>query len=122
MTHSADSLRLELLAPAAAPAHTTVAFTLRAHNTAARTFELYLRGREIAFDIIVLDAQGSHVWRRLKGEMIPAILRLEPLAPYAALELVAEWSGGEAGDYTAYGELLTDGEPLRSPPVILRLR
>jgi hypothetical protein len=122
MKHSADSLRLELLAPVSARAYEPVAFTLRAHNTTARTLELCLRGREIAFDIVIADAQGRHVWRRLDGEMIPAILRLEALAPHAALELAAQWSGGEAGDYTAYGELLTDGDPLRSPPVRLRLR
>jgi hypothetical protein len=122
MSESSDSLRLQLQAPADAAAHSPVSFRLRAENTTDRTLELYLRGREIAFDIVVLDERGGEVWRRLEGAVIPAILRLEPLAPGAALELGTEWDGAPPGDYTAHAELLTDGAPLRTPSVHLRLR
>jgi hypothetical protein len=123
-----DSLRLSLGVPAHSAAGTPVPFTLTVENVSGRPLDLYLRGRTIAFDIVVLDSAGVPVWRRLEGEMIPAILRLDALAPGQLLELSDQWDQRDnagrpasAGDYTAYGEVLTEGAPLRTPHVTLRI-
>jgi hypothetical protein len=105
-----------------------VSITLRAENIGGRPLELYLRGRTIAFDVVVARADGEAVWRRLEGEVIPAILRLEVLTPGQVLELGAEWdqrtNGGApvgAGSYEVRGLLLTDAEPWETPPATLRI-
>jgi hypothetical protein len=68
------------------------------------------------------------VWRRLAGEVIPAVVQLRTLAPGEVLELRAEWDGRPArgapapGDYWVRGLLLTDGpEPLATPAAGLRI-
>jgi hypothetical protein len=65
---------------------------------------------------------GALVWRRLEGEVVPAILRLEQLAPGAELALEAIWDGRDQagrvlppGSYSLRGEVLTDGTPLVTP-------
>jgi hypothetical protein len=123
-----DSLRLSLGVPAHSAAGTPVPFTLTIENVSGRPLDLYLRGRTIAFDIVVLDSAGIAIWRRLEGEIIPAVLRLEILAPGQLLDLSDEWDQRDdagrpvsAGRYTAYGEVLTEGPPLRTPTVTLRI-
>ena len=120
---SVDSLRLELRIPTEARVGSTVPITLRVENVGDRPVDLYLRGRTIAFDIIVRRKAGEVVWRRLENEIIPAILRLETLAPGQVLELHAEWSPAvPPGSYALEGAVLTDGPELRTPPVTLRVR
>ena len=123
-----DSLRLSLVIPTQVRSGERVPITLRAENIGARPLELYLRGRTIAFDVVVTREGGEVVWRRLEGEVIPAILRLEVLAPGQVLELRAEWDqrtndgvpvGG--GSYVVRGLLLTDAEPWETPPATLRI-
>jgi hypothetical protein len=127
-TTLSDSLRLSLGAPARSATGTPLPYTLTVENVSGRALDLYLRGRTIAFDIVVLNTAGVPVWRRLEGEVIPAILRLETLAPGQLLELSDRWDQRDnagrtvpAGDYSAYGEVLTEGAPLRTPNVTLRI-
>jgi hypothetical protein len=110
-----ESLRFEINAPPQVRAGEQVPVTLRVTNSGKNPFELYLRGRPVAFDIIVARASGEIVWRRLEGETVAAILQVRVLAPGESLELKDEWkqrtNGGElveAGDYTLHGVLLTD--------------
>jgi hypothetical protein len=124
-----DSLRLRLVAPNEIRAGETLPLTLRAENTADRPLDLYLRGRSIAFDVIVTRADGAVVWRRLEGEIIPAIIQLRTLAPREVMELRADWnqrtSRGRqvgAGLYSVRGVLLTDGPtPLQTDAIALRI-
>jgi hypothetical protein len=72
--------------------------------------DVYLRGRAITIDVEVTRADGAVVWRRLEGEMIPAIVHLRTLAPGERLEVETTWdqraTGGKAvepGDCVAAG-------------------
>lgn len=126
---AADSLRLDLELPAQARAGAELSITLRVRNVTNRPLDLTLRGRTIAFDIVVTRADGSTAWRRLQDEIIPAIIQLRTLAPGEAFALRTEWSQrtntGELvgpGTYMVQGFLLTDSpQPLKSPAVALRI-
>ena len=126
---AADSLRLRLDVPAGVRAGAPVPIVLRVENVSPRPVELYLRGRTIAFDVVVARADGGVVWRRLEDEVIPAVVQVRALAPNETLELRAEWdqrtargAAVPAGEYVARGLLLTDRpEPLETPPVPLRI-
>lgn len=105
-----------------------VAITVRAENITARSLDLYLTGRPIAFDLIVTDLTGAVVWRRLEGEVIAAALRIETLAPGDTLELTDTWdqrtNAGEPvvpGAYTVRGEILAEDQPLVTPSRTLRI-
>lgn len=124
-----DSLRLVLELPARVPVGAPVRIGLRVENVSGRPLDLYLRGRAIAFDLIVRRAEdGAVVWRRLEGAILPAILRLERLGPGEALQLEDMWdqrtNAGERvmpGAYSVRGELLTERDPLRTPAAFLRI-
>jgi len=124
-----DSLRLELRAPAEVRQREPVRVTLLLRNESAKPIELHLLGRTIAWDLVVSDTTGRVVWRRLEGAAVPAILRLEPLAPGQELTFTGEWdqrtSSGqpvEPGEYSLHATLPTDApEPLRTPTVKLRI-
>lgn len=127
-SHSADSLRLRVEVPAEVVAGETVPIALRVENLTERTLTLYLTGRTIAFDVIVERSGGPRVWRRLEGEVVQSILRLDTLGPGEALVLEDSWdqrsNAGEAvlpGEYRIHGELLTEGEPLVFPAEPLRI-
>jgi len=102
---------------------------VRVANTGAGPIELYLRGREPTFDVIVSGPGGDVVWSRLEGEIVQAILRLETLGPGEAMELHQEWdqrdNSGllvEPGRYTVKAVVLTDGTMvLESPEVALEI-
>jgi hypothetical protein len=124
-----DSLLLSLLVPPEVGPLEAVPIRLRVVNRTERSLELYLRGRTIAFELMITGADDGLVWNRLHGEMVPAILRLEVLAAGATLELEHTWdqrsNTGAAvapGTYTVCAELLTEGEPLRPPPASIRIR
>ena len=126
-----DSLRLRLEVPREARLGATVPITLRVENVTDRPLELYLRGRTIAFDIIVARADdGAVVWRRLEDEVIQGIVQLHVLAPGETMELRAMWDQRTkrgrrvgAGAYTVRGLLLTDEPtPLETSAVPLRIR
>lgn len=123
-----DSLRLWLELPEQVSAGEPVPVTFRVENISDGPLDLYLTGRPIAFDLIVEDEGGTVVWRRLEDQVIPAILRIETLAPGERLELDDTWdqrsNAGEPvapGAYTVRGELLTEQEPLVTPAVPLRI-
>jgi hypothetical protein len=123
-----DTLRLRIQAPDHVPAGEPIPISLHLENISDRTLDLYLRGRTITFDLVVADAAGEVVWRRLEGEVIPAILRIEPLPAGESLTLEASWDQRtNAGDpvdpgmYTVYGELLTESDPLATPTEWLRI-
>ncbi len=114
-----DSLRVELIVPERVRAGETVRFTLQVQNVSARTFDLYLRGRESTFDIQVTGVAGVLVWERLAGAVMPAIVHIRALAPRKRFELIAEWDQRDnkgrplgVGEYSARGLLLVEGAPL----------
>ena len=111
-----DGVQVSMVVPDRVTSGNRVPLVIRLTNVSASPIELYLRGREITFDIVITDASGSEVWRLLQGDPIPAILQLRALAPGEALELTHEWDqqtrrGGQAaeGRYTVRAEVLTDG-------------
>lgn len=123
-----DSLRLWLEVPDQVRAGESVPVTLRVENVTDRTLNLHLTGRTIAFDLTVADEDGAVVWRRLEDEVVPAILRLETLAPRDTLVLEDTWeqrsNAGKSvapGAYTMRGELLSEEQALAFPPVPLRI-
>jgi len=123
-----DSLRLDLEVPVEARVGSAVPIALRVHNVADQPIDLYLRGRPIAFDVIVRRDSGEVVWRRLENAIIPAILRIETLPPHGMLELRADWSletttGAPVmpGTYAVQGVLFTEDAELRTVPVTLHV-
>lgn len=102
---------------------------IRVQNKSAEPLTLYLRGREATYDFVVTARDGGTVWRRLEGEIVPAILRLEVLGPGQTLEFGGVWpqrdNGGELvapGSYTIRGTVLSDGSAkLESPAISLRI-
>ena len=124
-----DPLRLELLMPAHVRAGERLPIRLRVQNVSGRAIDLYLRGRAPTFDVLVARPSGEVVWRRLEGEIIPAIVHLHPLAPGERLEIETAWDqraqngrAAGAGDYVATGLLLVEGEPLRTPSASFTVR
>lgn len=121
-----DSLEFVIEAPRRVSPGEPVPIVLRVTNVETDSVTLHLLGRTIAFDIIVRD-DGEVVWRRLEGEVLPAILQIRTLAPGESLELRDRWNqrtnaGAAAapGRYTIQGELPTDApEPLRTARVPL---
>jgi hypothetical protein len=101
-----------------------VPIVIRLQNVGETPLELYLRGRTIAYDILIRDAAGRVVWHRLEGEVVPGIIQHKVLDPREMLELSHDWDqrmdSGEAvepGLYTAEGIVLTDGpQPLAPTP------
>jgi hypothetical protein len=125
---NADTLALQLDAPAEVAPGEPLVITLRVENVSGAPLDLYLRGRTIVFDLVVSRPDGTIVWRRLEDEVVPAILRIERLEPGAFLELSDTWNQRSGaghrlppGDYTVHGELLTEGEPLVTRRVPLRI-
>lgn len=127
MSAAADSLALTLVLPSRVRAGERVPLMLELENRRPLPLDLYLRGRSITFDVVVTRADGELIWRRLEGEVIPAIVHLRTLAAGERLELEAVWdqrtnrgSPLEPGEYAARGLLLVEGEPLATPPVAFR--
>ena len=124
-----DSLQLRLDVPSEARLGAPVPLTLRVENTGGRPLDLYLRGRTIAFDVIVERDDGRVVWRKLEGEIIPAIVQVKTLRPREVMELHARWDQRTnrrrrvaAGLYSVRGALLTDmPTPLETAAVQLRI-
>lgn len=124
-----DSLRLELLLPSRVSAGAPVPIRLRAQNVTRHPLDVYLRGRTITWDVAIERAAGEVVWRRLEGEIIPAIVHVRPLAPGERVEAQMVWDqrtkAGKVvgpGEYVLYGLLLVESEPLRSPTKSLEIR
>jgi len=125
---SADSMTVELSVPDHVRAGESVPLTLKATNRGTTSATLYLRGRPIAFDVIVTDARGKVVWRRLAGATISMVLQVRELGPGESLTLEDSWSqktnAGAAvapGEYHLKAQLLTDAEPLETASVPLQI-
>jgi uncharacterized protein (DUF58 family) len=124
-----DSMTLHLSVPPRVRVGEPVPVTLSVTNRGTTPLTLYLKGRPIAFDIVVRRKGGEIVWRRLHGATIAMVLRVETLSPGDSLRLEEVWpqrtqTGApvQPGDYTVTGELPTDApEPLRSPASPLRI-
>lgn len=98
-----------------------VPFSLVVSNDTVATVDLVLRGRTPTFDIRVADANGSAVWHRLHGEIIPAIVHVHSFVSDEKLELRAHWdqrtSEGdsvEPGAYTVRGALMLEDTELET--------
>jgi hypothetical protein len=124
----ADSLALTLVAPDRVAPGAPVPFLVQVENRSGRPLDLYLRGRTITLDFEVTDADGALVWRRLEGEMIPAIIHLRTLAPGERFDVQVEWDQRtregvrvRAGEYRARGLLLVEGEALETEVVRFRI-
>ena len=109
------TVRLTIAVPEAASVGEHVPVRLHIQNGGPAPVDLYLRGRSIAFDVIVERAVGGVVWRRLDGQIIEAILQLRTLAPDEVLTLEAAWDQRTSaglpalpGNYFVRGLLLTD--------------
>jgi hypothetical protein len=121
-------VRVEVSAPEQVRAGAPVPFTLRAINDGADSAVLYLRGREIAFDLVVSRQDGQVVWQRLRDATIAAIAQVRELAPRESLTLEDRWDQrGDAGtavgpgEYSVRGVLLTEGPPLESSELPFRV-
>lgn len=116
-------------APETVPAGAAIPITMRIENTSSQPLELYLRGREATYDFIVTSADGDIVWRRLEGEILQAILRVEVLTAGQALEFRHTWNQRDnsgkrvaPGSYVVRGILLGEGSlTLESPAVPFRI-
>lgn len=120
-------MRVDMVVPLKVAAGEPVPMTLRIANTGKRPIELHLQGRTITFDVIVQQGDAV-VWRRLEGATVPAILQIRTLGPGEVLKLKDVWrqtdpTGGQVapGDYTVSGSVPTDGKPLRTAAVTLRI-
>ena len=121
-------MTVELSVPDHVRAGEPVPLTVRATNQSTTAATLYLRGRPIAFDVMVTDARGKIVWRRLEGATITMILQVRELKPGESLTLEDVWpqhnnagAAVEPGEYHLKAQLLTDTEPLESASVPLRI-
>jgi hypothetical protein len=124
-----DSMTLHVSVPPHVRTGEPVPVTLSVTNRGRTPLTLYLKGRPIAFEVVVRRMGGEIVWRRLHGATIAMVLRVETIPPGDSLRLEDVWpqrnqAGApvEPGDYTVTGELPTDGpEPLRSAAAPLRI-
>lgn len=108
--------RVSLVVPDTVARGAKVPIMIRVSNTTSAPLDLYLRGRDITFDITITDSTGAEFWRRLEGETVLAIIQIKTLGPGETLELSHEWDqrtkGGRlaaAGVYGIRGSVLTDG-------------
>jgi len=118
-----DSMTLELSAPHNVRTGEPVALAIHLTNTGKAPMTLYLRGRPIAFDLIVTDTRGTIVWRRLENAVTSMVLQVRELAAGESLTFEDVWSQrtstgapAQPGEYRVRGELLTDTDtPLETP-------
>jgi hypothetical protein len=123
-------VHLELSAPNEVPHGAPVPLALRLVNHAAQPATVYLQGRPTAFDVTVKNADGAVVWRRLDGQVVPAILGVQQIDPGAALSFDDVWLQQDnrgtpvpPGRYSIQAALPTDGpEPFLSAVVSIHLR
>ena len=125
----ADQLRVRLVSPADVRAGETVPLMVQLENTGKRPLDLYLRGRPIAFDVVVSDRRGALVWQRLRGAIVPAIVQLRTIEPGTTLELEGTWDQRDdagkpvaPGEYLLRASVLTDQPlPIESASTMLRI-
>lgn len=112
MTH-ADlpvGVSLTLEAPERVRLGDSVRVLVRVSNGGQSTAQLYLRGSEATVDVEVMN-ERREVWRVLEQAVIPALLRLEMLAPGQSLEAAQHWKPTERGTYRIVAMLLGERNP-----------
>jgi hypothetical protein len=121
-------LKVTLEAPEFAPPRQRIEYSVVVENEGESTIEAHLLGREPVHDLTVTGKGGEVVWRRLKGEVGQAILRLDMLAPRQSLRIAGEWdqrnSAGQyvaPGFYTLQATVPTDTAPLISQDCLLHI-
>ena len=114
-------LRLAILLPDSVPLGEPVPIALRLTNLGRKPVTAYLQGRPVAFDVIVSRRDGTPVWRRLEGTVVPAILQVRSLRPGAVLEFHDTWpQRTNLGAAVGPGEYLVTGVLPTDPPAELR--
>ena len=94
---------------------------MRLSNTGNAARDLALQGRPSAYDVIVTRRDGAIVWRRLEGEVIQSILRLQTLAPGESLEFRQSWNQRDnSGQRVPPGEYFVTGVLPTDPPAEVR--
>jgi hypothetical protein len=103
-------------------------YSVVVENEAAVPIEFHLQGRDIVHDLAVVAEDGSTIWRRLEGQSLQAILRIETLAPRQKIVIGDYWDGRDRegahvqpGSYTLQALLPTDDVPLVSRDRVLRV-
>lgn len=121
-------LKVTLEAPEFAPPRHRIEYSVVVENEGESSVEAHLQGREPLHDLTVTGKGGEVVWRRLKGEIGQAILRLDMLAPGESLRIAGEWdqrdSAGQyvaPGFYTLQATVPTDTAPLISQDCLLHI-
>lgn len=118
-----DSMTLDISAPHEVRAGEPVPLAIHLTNAGKQPLALYLRGRPLAFDLIVTDAQGKIIWRRLENAVTSMVLQVRELPPGETLTLEDVWlqrsnagAATQPGEYQVRGEILTDTDtPLATP-------
>jgi Intracellular proteinase inhibitor len=82
---------IELSAPPKVSPGDTVEIVLRIRNDGPKLLELELSGRPVGYDVIVTDAAGREVWRRLEGTAVGAALMLLTLKPGESRDFTTRW-------------------------------
>jgi len=128
--HAATDAALDfrILLPQAMAAGRPIPLLVRLTNTESEPADLYLFGRTVAFDVVVMREDGTEVWRRLEGETVQSILQLRTLGPAESLGLTDTWDGRTRdgllvppGEYLVQALLPMEGWSLTTPTVPLRI-
>ena len=123
-----SNLQVTLEAPETAAVGETVAYSVVIRNDGSQSLDLHLQGREPIFDFRVTDEAGVTLWRRLEGQSVQAILRLDTLDPGEPKTLEDVWDQRDAsgrfvapGLYALQAEVPTDAQSLMSQTRPLRV-
>ncbi len=114
---------IQVVAPEKVAAGDTVEIALRLRNDESQPLRLELSGRPVAFDIVIEDADGGVVWRRLEREAVSQVLMLLTLQPGESRQFRVRWGSVDSrgrrvapGSYTIVGLLPVGNGVLRTPP------
>ncbi|MEJ7809610.1 MAG: BsuPI-related putative proteinase inhibitor [Gemmatimonadaceae bacterium] len=109
----------ELELPTRVAAREAVPIVLRVRNAGRERVELMLTGRPVAFDLVVMGADRTVVWRRLHGAAVSSMLQATLVGPGETLEFTERWlqqdnAGGAVppGTYSIQGILPVEGGQL----------
>lgn len=111
-------MSLEL--PARARIREVVPLIIRVVNTSSTPVQLYFTGREITVDLLILDDQGLSL-RKLDGQPLQAILRLETLGAGDTLTVRDAWHFERAGRYSVTAMLLGEAAPYIAPARVIEV-
>lgn len=121
-------LKVRLEAPEFAPLRERIEYSVVVENEGESTIEAHLQGREPVHDLTVTGKGGEVVWRRLEGEIVQGILRIDMLAPHESLRIPGAWDQRdlaghhvEPGFYTLQATVPTDAGPLISQDCLLQI-